>query len=295
MTIESGSTSYDPRYVEARRVLLDALIALAPHASAVIVAGAQAIYLQTGDAGVAIAPYTTDGDLALDPTILGDDPNLEAAMASAGLTRLTSPRGHSEPGTWVANARLGGEDVVIPVDLIVPQALGKPGKRGGARLGSHGKQAARLVPGIEAVLVDHQPMTIKALDPADTRSLDVKVAGVAAMLVAKAHKIHDREVGGKSHRQDDKDASDVVRLMQTTSPTDVAVTLADLMTHAMAGESTADGVRYLDELFGRRSGRGIVMATRALEFGIPAAAVETLSVSYTGRLLEALREQSIPT
>ena len=131
MTIESGSTSYDPRYVEARRVLLDALIALAPHASAVIVAGAQAIYLQTGDAGVAIAPYTTDGDLALDPTILGDDPNLEAAMASAGLTRLTSPRGHSEPGTWVANARLGGEDVVIPVDLIVPQALGKPGKRGG--------------------------------------------------------------------------------------------------------------------------------------------------------------------
>lgn len=36
----------DPRYVAARRVLLDALDALAPHRPAVIVAGAQAVYLQ---------------------------------------------------------------------------------------------------------------------------------------------------------------------------------------------------------------------------------------------------------
>jgi len=25
---------------------------------------------------IAVAPYTTDGDLALDPTLLGDDPEL---------------------------------------------------------------------------------------------------------------------------------------------------------------------------------------------------------------------------
>jgi hypothetical protein len=70
----------DPRYVEARRVLLDALFALAPHGSAFIVAGAQAIYLRTGDAGFAIAPFTTDSDFAINPTLLGDDPQLEAAM-----------------------------------------------------------------------------------------------------------------------------------------------------------------------------------------------------------------------
>jgi hypothetical protein len=70
----------DPRYVEARRVLLDALFALAPHGAAVIVAGAQAIYLHTGDADFAIAPFTTDSDFAINPSLLGDDPQLEAAM-----------------------------------------------------------------------------------------------------------------------------------------------------------------------------------------------------------------------
>ena len=48
----------DPRYVQARRVLLDALFALAPYGAAIIVAGAQAIYLHTGDADFAIAPFT---------------------------------------------------------------------------------------------------------------------------------------------------------------------------------------------------------------------------------------------
>ncbi|MHB1783026.1 MAG: hypothetical protein ACYCTE_10115 [Acidimicrobiales bacterium] len=35
----------DPLYVAARRVLLDALILLAPHGKAVIVVGVQAVYL----------------------------------------------------------------------------------------------------------------------------------------------------------------------------------------------------------------------------------------------------------
>ena len=53
-------TTADPRYVAARKVLLDALFALAPHGKAVIVAGAQAIYLHTGASDIGIAPYTTD-------------------------------------------------------------------------------------------------------------------------------------------------------------------------------------------------------------------------------------------
>jgi hypothetical protein len=48
--------SVDPRYVEARRVLLDALTALAPHGAGIIVAGAQAVYLRTGEADIAVAP-----------------------------------------------------------------------------------------------------------------------------------------------------------------------------------------------------------------------------------------------
>ena len=57
----------DELYVLARRVLLDALKALGPHREACVLAGAQAIYLRVGDADLAVAPFTTDGDLVIDP------------------------------------------------------------------------------------------------------------------------------------------------------------------------------------------------------------------------------------
>jgi len=60
----------DELYVIARRVPLDALEALGPHRDATILVGAQAIYLHTGDADLAVAEYTTDADLALDPDLL---------------------------------------------------------------------------------------------------------------------------------------------------------------------------------------------------------------------------------
>jgi hypothetical protein len=43
--------------------LLDALVALEPHIDALVLVGAQAIYLHTGDADLAVAEYTTDADL----------------------------------------------------------------------------------------------------------------------------------------------------------------------------------------------------------------------------------------
>jgi hypothetical protein len=89
-------------YVEARRVLLDALTALAPHGAGIVVAGAQAVYLRTGGANIAIAPYTTDADLALDPSRLGIDPALDVAMTGAGF-KLSD-----EPGVWIAETEIDG-------------------------------------------------------------------------------------------------------------------------------------------------------------------------------------------
>jgi hypothetical protein len=76
----------DQEYVRARRVLLDALAALSEHRDAVILVGAQAIYLHTGDSDLATAPYTTDGDLALDPGSLESSPLLDQILRSAGFT-----------------------------------------------------------------------------------------------------------------------------------------------------------------------------------------------------------------
>lgn len=275
----------DPRYVEARRVLIDALEALAPHGRAFVVAGAQAVYLRTGDADLAIAPYTTDGDLALDPALLGDDPQLEAAMKSAGFD-LSLVDGHVEPGVWVTKARNGGNEFLIPVDLIVPEGAARGGGRRGARLGIHGKRAARRAVGLEAALVDHSPMIVAALSPADSRSIEVEVAGSTALLIAKAHKLHDRVAASRADRIDDKDAADVVRLMQTTSATDVGTTFIKLREDEIARRPSMDGLTYLNDLFGRRGRPGIAMASRALRIGVPEERVEAICTAYMARLLE---------
>ncbi len=212
--------AFDPLYIAARGVLLDALTLLAPHGDAVIVVGAQAVYLRTGegDVGITIAPYTTDGDLALNPALLGGEPDLEALMSDAGFSA-------EHPGMWQTTVLVSGEDVTIPIDLIVPEGTSTGEGRRGARIPPHGKRAARRAVGLEAELVDHSPMTVVALDPADERHVTVEVAGVAALLVAKAHKIRDRLDTGRTDRPSDKDAADVYRIMQTTRPAAVAETM----------------------------------------------------------------------
>ena len=57
----------DDLYFIARRALLDALEALGAHRSALILVGAQAIYLYTGLGDLAVAVHTTDADLVVDP------------------------------------------------------------------------------------------------------------------------------------------------------------------------------------------------------------------------------------
>ena len=62
--------AYDPRYVAARSVLLDALGALGAQREAVVLVGAQAIYMYTGALELAVAEFTTDGDLTIDPALV---------------------------------------------------------------------------------------------------------------------------------------------------------------------------------------------------------------------------------
>ena len=79
----------DPLYVTARDVLLDALEALGPHRSSLVLVGAQAIYLHTGEAGIAVAPFTTDADMVIDPeglAELGFDPPNPVVSSGAGAT-----------------------------------------------------------------------------------------------------------------------------------------------------------------------------------------------------------------
>ncbi len=250
--------------------------------------GAQAVYLHTRLSDIGIAPYTTDGDFAVDPTQLPPEPELEASMREAGFQLLELQPGQSEPGSWVATAVVDGRELVVLVDLIVPEGAAAPGGRRGARLGPHGNRAARKAVGLEAALVDHNPMSIGALDTSDTRLYEVKVAGAAALFVAKAHKIHDRLTSSRPERANDKDAADVYRLMQTTSPTDVALRLKELREDAVAGPVTEAAVSHLADLFRSRVGGGVLMAIRALQLAVAEAQVIALSTDYMDRLFNTL-------
>lgn len=70
----------DDLNVLARRALLDALEALEEQRDALILVGAQAIYMHTGDAELAVAATTLDADLVIDPTLLKSAPALAIAM-----------------------------------------------------------------------------------------------------------------------------------------------------------------------------------------------------------------------
>jgi hypothetical protein len=235
----AASVTYTQITVDARRALLDALVALRPHRDAVVLVGAQAVYLYTGDADIAIATSTKDSDIVLIPDRLAADPILDDAMASAGFVQDLD--GHQ--GTWLTPDG-------IPVELLVPSAL-QPGNTRGARIPPHGARAARRVSGLEATAVDYRPMTIASLDPADDRRESANVAGPSALLVAKMHKIGDRVDDARAGRRDrtlNKDAHDVYRLLRATSAREIADGLRSLRSHEVSGPSTQWAIDALARL-----------------------------------------------
>jgi hypothetical protein len=228
--------------------LLDAVDALGPHRDAIVLVGAQAVYLHTGDADLAVAEYTTDADFVVSPADLADSPLLGELFTAHGFV----PREH--PGGWLS--RDG-----IYVDIMVPEALAGPGTRG-ARLGPHGNRAARRAKGLEGALVDHEVRTITALDQLDARTATLRVAGSGALLVAKLHKIAERTQA--QDRVRDKDALDVLRLLRATETDDIATRLAVLKRSDLSAGVTAEALEFLPRLFGTRDGEGVEMSVRAV-------------------------------
>jgi len=248
-----------PEVIIARRALLDALDALGPHRDAVILVGAQAIYLHTGSADVALAEFTTDADLAIDPSALAADPLIDVAMTAAGFVPDPDT---TALGTWRSRDW-------VPVDLLVPDAVAGAGRRS-ADVPPHDKRAMRRAVGLEPVLLDNVERQVESFDPEDARTFSVRVAGPAALLIAKAHKVAERIDTPK--RLDAKDAHDIYRLLRAVS-TDVLVdTITRLTADPIAGVVTRSGVQHLATLFAAGEGApGSVLAGQAEEhIGDPA-------------------------
>lgn len=265
----------DALYVASRRALLDALDALGDQCESLVLIGAQAVYLHAPDDDLAVAPTTTDADLGLDPDLLADSPLLGQRLLAAEFAPT------NEPGIWMS--RYGAT-----VDLIVPESLAGTGRRG-ARLGVHGNKVARRAAGIEACLVDNEPMVIGALDDDDDhdhRAFSIAVAGPAALVVAKTYKIAGRRDEGRG-RVKDKDALDVYRLLRAVEPQVFASAFTRLRESDLAADSTLWAVRQFEPLFAESDGVGVDMAVRATEALIPEAEVRAALPLLAQELLKA--------
>jgi len=266
-------------YVEARRVLLDVLTALTPHLDALVLVGAQAVYLRTAGRIETYQPFTTDADVVLDPGLLGPIPPLGEAMERAGFT-LTD-----EPGIWEAHLTRPGFDgeIVVPVDLIVPEELAPKAGRRSARLpGEHGKATARKSPGLAGAVVDNSPIELASLEGGDTRLITVNVAGYAALLVAKLHKLGDRL--GTPERLHAKDAGDVYRLFDAIPPDEMASKLRALLNDKRSTATTGKALAYLDRLFVTAASAGTRLAVDALRTVLPEGTVSAAITAYAAEL-----------
>ena len=273
-------TSYDQHYIDARETLLDAVEALGPHRDAAILVGAQAVYVHTEsvDDSFALSPFTYDADIALDPERLEDSPEIIDAMSGAGF-RLTNP-----PGIF-------RKDGKAQVDLLVPAAVGGSGSRG-ARLDGHGKKAARKVDGLEGVLVSHTRRKISSLVLDVDRSCILKVAGPAALLVAKVHKIGERLEDPAGHRQEPlpKDAFDIYRLLIAIDTAELAEEFQRLLSHGISSCVTSEALPMFQDLFGSESDKGPELLVGYVGPLEPSAFITESSVALSQDLLEAIAQ-----
>lgn len=275
-------------YIEARRVLLDALVAIEAHLEAVTLVGAQAVYLRTVGRMSTYQPYTTDADLVLNPGDLADIPALGEALNRAGFA-LTD-----EPGIWETTVQRAGSDelVAIPVDLIVPLAVAPAVGRRSARLGAnHGKNTARKSVGLEAALVDRSTLAVAALEPADDRELSVNVAGEAALLVAKLYKLGERL--DRPHRLQPKDAGDIYRLFDVITPDGMADRLRRVLADDRAADVAHQALDFGDQMFTGPRAVGIELAQTALRGVLPAETISAAINAYWNALRNLIKRANV--
>ena len=266
-----------PEYVAARRVLLDALTALEGHLGSLILVGAQAVYHHAGEADLNVALFTTDADLAINAASLADAPEIGAVLRAAGF--VPGPN----PGHWVAPS-----DVAVDLMVAPHQAGTTKASARAARLAPHEKLTARIAHGLEPALVDHEVVTIAALEPGDNRSFTLRVAGPAALLTAKAIKISERlgQVDTQPDRLKEKDALDAFRILQAIATPDLVRGFRKHREDDHAWAATDEALEVYREYASAPTGRIALLAASAAQ-GDPVVA--PAFAALIGELLASLR------
>ncbi len=274
----------DEIYILAREVLLDALGALGPHREAMILVGAQALYLHSREDEFAVAPFTTDGDLAIDTTLLTEFPPLETLLEQAGF----SHRRQDSVGEWVTDRKThAGGNAEVAVDFLVPVQSEKDRGRRSARLKGHHSRFARLVEELQGAMMDNELMVLGSLQKPGSRSFPIRVAGPAALIMAKSFKIQDR-LG--SLRLRDKDALDIFRLLRVSPVGELARKFNQLLCHRKVVESCRESLEIFGNLFQDSRSQGVEMVVRSLGFLADRDEVTQSCVSLAEEFLKAVKK-----
>ncbi len=148
------------------------------------------------------------------------------------------------------------------------------------------------VRGLEGALVSHKVRKIRSLVPGADRSCLLKVAGPAALLVSKVHKIGERLEDSDIRRQEQlpKDAFDIYRLMRATDTTELASEFGLLQSHDLSRRVTYGALSTFERLFGSRSGTGTDHLVRSVGTLDDPAFIMESSVALSRDLLKATSE-----
>jgi hypothetical protein len=112
------------------------------------------------------------------------------------------------------------------------------------------------------------------------------VAGAAALLVSKLHKLGDRL--DKPRRLEAKDAGDVYRLFDVIASDELATRLGVLLADPRSASTTARALEYGDELFGGPTATGVRLGVDALRAVVPEPTVVSVLVAYWRSLTAAI-------
>lgn len=234
---------------KSRKALVRAMRDLARYRrDALVVVGAQAVYLRTEAVQLPFPPFTRDADVALDPRILEREPSLREWLIAAGYTRRDE-----QPGLYWAPGGQGDDGVRI--DLLVPEEFATRGGRRDARLPGDNRGVARRTRGLEASLYDRDPMPIA--DPDDVAiSVESFVAGPAALIIAKAEKIAERQ-SDSPERVKTKDVTDVFALLRAHEPAELQARFRHLANQPEIAAPFAAGIGAVQRVFGGPYGRAL--------------------------------------
>jgi hypothetical protein len=164
------------------------------------------------------------------------------------------------PGHWVTTGGVAVDLMVVPHQAGTARASARA-----ARLPPHDKVTARIANGLEAALVDNEHVTITALEPSDPRAIQLRVAGPAALLSAKAIKISERleQADAQPDRLKEKDALDAFRILQAIDTADLVKGFALHREDDHASAVTAEAIEIYRAHASAPQGRIALLAASA--------------------------------